>query len=112
MSPGASRTTLCRDCGEAIDPLAVFCPHCGARQLPIPTASGNSPWAAAIASTIVPGMGQIYNGDILKGLALGGITVAGVISVEGLVIAVPLWVWLVYDAYRTAKHGGGPPTAP
>lgn len=103
----------CRDCGEAIDTRAEICPQCGIRQQPPPSEVGKGETEkdagiAAVAAFVVPGLGQIYNGEIAKGIILGIITIILAITGVGLIIAVPLWIWLIYDAYNTADTSGSP----
>lgn len=61
---------------------------------------------AAILSFFYTGLGQIYNGQIGKGLAM---IVAYLISwflmfvVIGFITTPILWVWGIYDAYKSAE---------
>ena len=85
-----------------------------------------SPWIPWIASFIIPGLGQVINGQILKGVAffLGdgllfgigeGLVAPGadgtaISPVAGLVFELAgtvVWVWNWWDAYATAKAAGG-----
>ncbi len=62
---------------------------------------------AAVLSFLVCGLGQIYNGQIGKGIAL--LVAAGI---SGLLCAVAIgfillpvaWIYGIYDAYRTAEE--------
>lgn len=113
-SEPADDRVFCRDCGERINPRAEICPACGVRQRPPPAGATDGvpqkhPGLAAVASFLVPGLGQIYNGQIGKGLVLLVVVVGLAITIVGLVVAIPLWIWQIYDAYRTADEGG--PTA-
>lgn len=98
----------CRDCGAEIAARAEICPECGIRQQP-PESDNNGADSdagiAAVASFILPGLGQIYNGEIAKGLLLMVFVLGTAITLIGLVIAVPLWIWAIYDAYTTAAPG-------
>jgi len=60
-----------------------------------------NPALAAIASVFFAGLGQIYNGQNLKGFLIFFGTIFGValLIVPGLVI----WLFGIYDAYVTAK---------
>lgn len=108
MSSNATRTVFCRDCGSEIDERAEICPECGIRQkqpeYQQPAHSQKDPGIAAVASFFVPGLGQVYNGQIAKGIILGIVTIALAITGIGLLIAIPMWIWLVYDAYKTAEQ--------
>lgn len=61
---------------------------------------------AAVLSALINGLGQIYNGQILKGIviivvqAINGALTAVLI---GWVLLPIVWVWAVYDAYRGAE---------
>lgn len=62
---------------------------------------------AAVLSALINGLGQIYNGQILKGIviivvqAINGALTAVLI---GWVLLPIVWVWAVYDAYRGAER--------
>ena len=71
------------------------------------------PWLAALLSVIC-GLGQLYNGQIIKGmvLLLGGI--AAVVTWQFLpvkVLAPFLWLYAILDAYLVARRTT-PGTAP
>lgn len=66
-----------------------------------------SPGLAAVLSFFLPGLGQIYNGQIAKGLffvvlaaVFGWLTVV----VIGFLLYPILWVYGIYDAYKTAER--------
>ena len=54
---------------------------------------------AAVLSFFIPGPGQIYNGEILKGLVL--IVIDAINAALMYVITV---IYAIYDAYRTAER--------
>lgn len=62
---------------------------------------------AAVLSAIWPGLGQIYNGEVGKGVA---IMVAQVINfillfvLIGFLTGFAVWVWAIYDAYTVAER--------
>jgi len=62
--------------------------------------------AAAVMSFLVPGLGQIYNGDIGKGLMM---IIGMVVSIVlfffliGFVTYFLIWLWSIYDAYNRAE---------
>lgn len=95
----------CRDCGAVINQRAEICPECGIRQQPAesPSSSEKNPGLAAAASFVIPGLGQVYNGQIAKGIIAGAVTVGFLLTGIGAIISVPIWIWLVYDAYKTAE---------
>ena len=111
----------------------MFCPNCGAdfsmrtqksapsaeyriKNPPAPVGMNKGPRVegeeikstgiAAIASFIIPGLGQIYCGAIGRGIMiLIGFIIAClmILIVIGIIIAPIVWVWNIYDAYTMAK---------
>ena len=87
-APGTSlRPKFCPDCGNAIDALAVNCPHCGLLQ---PSVSGKSDRKVAPALILallfgVFGAHRFYAGKtgtaILQLLTLGGLGIWALIDV-------------------------------
>lgn len=66
-----------------------------------------SPGIAAVLSFFWTGVGQIYNGQILKGLLLIGLQMVNALLMFVLIgfITYPIvWIWGIYDAYRTAER--------
>jgi TM2 domain-containing membrane protein YozV len=62
---------------------------------------------AAIASFLFVGLGQIYNGQIGKGIAfivLGVVFVLMFLILIGIPLYLLLWAYNIYDAYNTAKQ--------
>lgn len=67
---------------------------------------------AAVLSLFWPGAGQIYNGAIATGLIVMLMWMIAVFLsffCVGLVFAIPLWIWSIYDAYRTAERKDASP---
>jgi TM2 domain-containing membrane protein YozV len=102
----------CRDCGSIISERAEICPDCGVRQHDPPSGAsdlleGGNPVLAALLSALLPGLGQIYNRELERGLAF---VVASVVSgvlvvfVVGLLIYPLVWVFAIYDAYTRAEQ--------
>jgi hypothetical protein len=60
-----------------------------------------SPWGATICSFFIPGLGQVYNGETAKGIAVFFGTLIGffIYFIPGLVV----WLFGLYDAYIPAK---------
>jgi TM2 domain-containing membrane protein YozV len=109
------KTKFCSNCGAEIDVRAEICPKCGVRVAPPPPPMDLPPSAmaqrkneglAAVLSFLFLGLGQIYNGQIGKGILF---IIVGVISVFSMLILIgfllyPLfWIYNIYDAYTTAK---------
>ncbi len=106
----------------------VSCPNCsGQFQMPIPQAvsfSSDQPppethrhvyihtppknsGIAAVLSFFWSGAGQIYNGQIGKGLlfiVLHVVCALLCIVLIGIPLLFALWVWSIYDAYSTAEQ--------
>jgi len=99
--------TVCESCGAVLRDDDAFCERCGALA-PVPggaAAPGSPPEKnaalAALYSFIIAGMGQVYNGHTLKGVAIFLGTLVGIVVfvIPGLLI----WIFGVYDAYSSAK---------
>ncbi len=61
---------------------------------------------AAILSFLFTGLGQIYNGEIGKGLAfivIGFFIALTALLLIGFLLYPIFWIYNIYDAYSTAK---------
>ena len=95
----------CQACGGQINEKAVICPKCGVAVKPIGTGVGN-PGTAAILSALWTGLGQIYNGQLGKGIALmiiQGVNVALMFVVIGFITFPIVWIYGIWDAHTVAK---------
>ena len=67
-SDAVADTKYCTDCGAEISRDAEICPECGVRQ---ETPSGSSEekesGVSAVLSFLLPGVGQLYNGQVSRG---------------------------------------------
>ena len=66
-----------------------------------------NPKIAAVLSFVVCGAGQIYNGQIVKGIAFliaYAVSWALVAAVVGVLTTPILWIWGIVDAYRSAER--------
>ena len=66
-----------------------------------------NPGLAAVLSFFWCGLGQIYNGQIGKGIAMliiFAISWGMMWLIVGLVTTPILWIWGMVDAYRTAER--------
>ncbi|MCL7413959.1 MAG: hypothetical protein M8353_10160, partial [ANME-2 cluster archaeon] len=66
-----------------------------------------NPGIAAIASFFIPGLGQIYNGEIGKGILfiiVGGIFALLMAVLIGFILYPLFWIYNIYDAYKTAER--------
>jgi len=121
-SPYEKRTKFCVNCGSEIDARAEICPNCGVRVAPPPPAMPNQPYGyapqpnvnierkneglAAVLSFLFVGLGQIYNGEIGKGIMFiifGAIAIFTMLFLIGFIIYPVFWIYNIYDAYNTAK---------
>ncbi len=62
---------------------------------------------AAVLSFFISGLGQIYNGQILKGLIIIVVQLINGALTTILIGWIPLaivWVWAIIDAYREAER--------
>jgi TM2 domain-containing membrane protein YozV len=107
-------TKFCGNCGAEIDEREETCPKCGVKVAPPPsdpqqyeTVQRKNEGIAAVASFIFPGFGQIYNGQIGKGIKFTIIGVALALSIAFLIGIIPypiFWAYNIHDAYSTAKR--------
>lgn len=108
---------FCRNCGEVISKRAEICPSCGVRQLPPPSSSfdstlesvfeGGNPFVAAALSALFPGLGQIYNRELKKGIAFivgSMLAVLSALALVGFVLYPAVWVYSIYEAYKSAER--------
>ena len=117
---------ICPNCGKNT-PEGKFCESCGASvqttqtfQQPVaqqPVYAAQQPAAAmmqkksagvaVILSFFLPGLGQIYNGQIGKGIILIILSVVFWL-LSSIVIGIPLyiilWIYGMYNAYSTANQ--------
>lgn len=64
-----------------------------------------SPGVAAVLSFFFSGLGQIYNGEIMKGILFivcGGISILLMWILIGFLLYPIVWIYGMYDAYKTA----------
>lgn len=122
---------FCSGCGRQMDAGQQFCAGCGARN-PAPqtispqstsmvatvgtavapaqqiiVVSEKSPGLAAVLSFFWAGLGQIYNGEISKGILLivaYAISCALMAIVIGFFTTPILWIYGMVDAYKTAER--------
>jgi TM2 domain-containing membrane protein YozV len=60
--------TLCPECEKKVSSEAAACPSCGHPLKKQPQQRLWSPGVAAVLSFLLPGLGQVYKGQILGGL--------------------------------------------
>lgn len=107
---------FCSNCGTEMNDTFAFCPKCGTRAIK-GAGVGSSPFVknagiSAVLSTIIPGLGQNYNGQIIKGIPF--IICAVALMVLAIAMRMPeriavyavygiLWIYNIYDAYKSAE---------
>lgn len=102
---------ICPHCGkESCEDSPRFCSGCGARMdgtitagfpgYAAPVRPQKSTTVAGFCSSVLPGLGQVYNGETVKGVVIFILTVAGLFTllIPGLIV----WLYAMYDAYSVA----------
>jgi len=111
---------FCENCGANVNPGDQFCDSCGASlgvatmvqksPQPEPAVPAKTPAAgqgeknpvlAALASFLFSGLGQVYNGNFVKGILIffGTLIGAMIFTIPGIIVL----LYGIYDAYTTAK---------
>ncbi len=103
------KTKFCSNCGKKIDRKAEICPKCGVRVAEPRERKHRetkSAGLAAVLSFFISGLGQIYNGQIGKGIGMIVLYIFFwilVFVIIGIPLLLILWIYGMYDAYNTAK---------
>ena len=106
-------TKYCTNCGAEIDLKAEICPKCGVRQAnpgayrDTSTHNGynqKNPVLAAVLSLIIVGLGQVYNGQTIKGIIIFVAAVILGLTGIGLILSFVIWIYAMYDAYTIAQR--------
>ncbi|RIK74932.1 MAG: hypothetical protein DCC68_22180 [Planctomycetota bacterium] len=66
-----------------------------------------APGIAAVMSFVIPGAGQIFNGQIGKGIMMCCLFAVGVFFsffLIGIPLMLGIWAWAIYDAYSVAEN--------
>ena len=104
---------FCESCGAPLKEGDRFCEQCGATVSAVSPAPASTdapaaaaqkeknPWISTILSFFFPGLGSVYNGDTLKGIAIYIGTIIGMFLY--IVPGVIVWIYGMYDAFTTAK---------
>lgn len=117
---------FCTRCGAASVDAASFCRKCGTQlsqsSLTPPSTHpqiviinpAKSPGVAAVLSFFWCGLGQIYNGQIGKGILMMIFYLISCLLIFlfiGLLTTPILWIWGMVDAYSTANRQNAALTA-
>lgn len=109
----------CPKCTRENKDSAKFCVECGGnlkheteskpnsdgrRQAERKYAEGKSPILSCILSLVIVGVGQIYNGDVKKGILMFiGAVIGGICTCwAGGFLWLAMAIWSAIDAYRVA----------
>jgi TM2 domain-containing membrane protein YozV len=101
---------FCPDCGKSVEnESSKFCNNCGAslnssieqKEAIQKVPEEKDPIGALICSIIIPGLGQVYNGEFGKGIVIFLGTLIGlfIFIIPGLIV----WIYGVYNAHSTAE---------
>jgi TM2 domain-containing membrane protein YozV len=101
----------CRECGADLPfPDVELCNKCAGRipeTAPVEStladmesAEQKKPGVAVLCSAFIPGLGQVYNGETAKGVAIFLGIIAGLLLM--VLPAVLIWLFCIYDAYSIA----------
>ncbi|MBE2240406.1 MAG: hypothetical protein IAE81_21645 [Caldilineaceae bacterium] len=66
-----------------------------------------NPALAAVLSFLINGLGQIYNGEIGKGIIIFVVQLVNALLVFifiGFITVPAVWIWSIYDAYKSAER--------
>jgi len=109
IKPGPDEK-YCSECGAIIKKAAEICPKCGVRvkghETRIQATQLKNPGLAAILSFFFTGLGQIYNGQIGKGILFIIIQIINIVLMFvliGVLTYFIVWIWGMFDAYKTAE---------
>ena len=111
--------TYCTNCGKAVEETDSFCQNCGKSTKAKESftskmeteaekfMANKDPFIAAILSFIIPGLGQLYNGDFKKSLIFQAAYIISWIlgSMIPFFLIIPLGVLIIsiYDAHTEAE---------
>lgn len=104
-SPGAP-TSLAPTAGTAVAPVQQAMPHPMQPQQQVIVVAPKSPGVAAVLSFFWAGLGQIYNGEIGKGIlfmVLYLVSAFLMMAIIGFITTPILWIFGMVDAYKTAE---------
>ena len=95
-TPAPALPTFCQKCGDRLPMMkahAIACPNCGSDLKASSTSIPNQARTAGLLSLVLPGAGQVFNGQFLRGVLI--------FATSWLIIP---WLFGVIDAYGTARR--------
>lgn len=96
--------TYCKKCDAEVRSKVKTCYDCGLEKI---KSKKKSPVVAALLSCVVPGLGQVYGGELYRGLALLaalGFSLCLIVLIIGIFTFFATWIFAVIDAYRMVKR--------
>ena len=110
----SSKKIKCKNCGNEIYEKTDICPHCGTHLRVVVT---KNPGIAAVLSFFIPGLGQIYDGEIIIGIAffiiellliIVGVSLIRTSQIrEGaafMIVNLIFWAYNIYRGYKIAEE--------
>lgn len=97
---------VCEECNVPMNGRNV-CKNCIGVMASQRQVNRREPFLALIFSFLLPGLGQIYNGDTNNGIILIVATVVAWFLTSvcvGLFVFICIWVYAMYDAYTRAER--------
>ena len=95
----------CPSCGVRLPSNDTICPRCGYGQ--VTTVKSKSSVLAALLSALVMGLGQLYNGQVTKGIMLFAIEVICIFFswlIIPLFFGFSFYIYGIIDAYESANQ--------
>jgi len=93
-----TKKMYCKQCGSEIIENQEVCQNCGAT---LNNTKSKSTTIAIVLSILCVGLGQIYNGQIIKGIAL--LFACSIGFIISPILWIIVWAYGVWDAYSVAK---------
>lgn len=126
LHPESPSTSTCEDCAAPLCPECTqsalgrsWCASCLSARVGVPRDASDPgarlkrPWLALLLSLFLPGLGQVYDGFVVRGIAQFGAWWLIFMVARGNLPGMPLefaailavvgtWIWCARDARRTA----------
>jgi len=113
---------FCPKCGKEVTEEMNVCPYCGnplkvmptQREVPVSkvTIGTKNSGLAAVLSLLIPGLGQMYDGKIGRGLLFLFVVVPLTVIIAmfffwlilPLFLPLAFWIWNIFDAYNICNE--------